>query len=345
MIGRRLAELGSRSSYALPPAVVVITLFIANALYQSQFLARDNWATTMGVATPYILTAMAQALPLLSGNGGLDLSIGPFVSFVTVVIAAYLAPWGLGSPWLLIPIVLVGGFVAGSVNGVLIAVLRLPPIIATLGTYLFYAGASATILLTPGGDVPHWLVAANGSYLGIPALWIPLALVAVAWIALSRTSYVRNLLAVGGDVRTAYTAGVDVVRVRVLAYGFGGMLGAVAGMLYTGLLQAGDATQGQTFTVASLTAVALGGIALAGGRGGMLGAALGGLVLYLIQNLLTVAQVSVFELDIANGAILIAALALNGGLDGLRKRRIHQVGAGVGPLEPAISHEQPAQAT
>jgi ribose transport system permease protein len=312
--------LAGRSSYAVAPTLVAVVLFVANVIAQPEFLS-SNFTTTLAVATPFIITAMAQALPLLSGNGGLDLSIGPFMSFTTVMIAGKFAPNGIDSPWLLLPTVLAMGLFCGAVNGVLIAYLRLPPIIATLGTYLFYAGLSGEILPDPGGDVPSWLITLNGDIGPIPGVLFVLAAIAVGWILLSRTAYVRNLLAVGGDIRTAYTAGIDVNRTRVLTYALCGMLAAVAGMLFTGLLQGGHATSGNVYTVYSLTAVALGGIALAGGRGGLFGAAMGGVVLYLIQNLLTAADVNPYQLGIANGVLLIAALAANELLEHQRKKR------------------------
>jgi ribose transport system permease protein len=314
-------EVVTRSSYAIAPTIVVLVLLVANGIAEPHFFTPSTWTTTLAVAAPFLITAMAQALPLMSGNGGLDLSIGPFVSFVTVMVAGKLAPNGLGDPWLLIPIALAMGFAAGAVNGVLIAYLRLPPIIATLGTYLFYAGLSGEVLPSPGGEVPSWLITLNGDIGPIPGVLFVFAAIAIFWILLSRTAYVRNLLAVGGDIRTAYTAGIDVNRTRVLTYALAGMLAAVAGLLFTGLLQGGDADAANVYTVYSLTAVALGGIALAGGRGGLFGAAMGGVVLYLIQNLLTEASVNVYQLDIANGILLIAALGANEALEHWRRRR------------------------
>jgi len=143
---------------------------------------------------------------------------------------------------------------------------------------------------------------------------------AVAWLALSRTAYVRNLLAVGGDDRAAYTAGINVAGVRASAYALSGLLAACGGLLLTAIIRSGDATVGPSFTIASIAAVALGGISLAGGRGGMLGAAAGGLVLFLIQNFLTAAHVSVFEMAIVNGLILILALGANGLMERQRRR-------------------------
>lgn len=313
-----------RNSYAGVAIVLAVGLFVANAIVQHAFLDRSSWASTMAVLAPFVLTSLAQAVPIFSGNGGLDLSVGPFAGFITVLIAGVLVPYGIRSPAEVIPIVVVFGFLAGALNGVLVGYVRLPPIIATLGTYLFWTGMGTEILSSPGGTVPQWLIHLDGSYGPIPGVWIVFAAVAIGWLAFSRTAFLRNLFGVGGDERAAYTAGVNVAAVRVIAYALAGLFAAIAGMLLCGLIQSGDGTVGPAYTVSSVTAVALGGIALAGGRGGLLGAALGGVVLFLIQNLLTVTKVSAFQLDIVNGAVLIVALGLNGTI--MRFRRVRHSG-------------------
>jgi ribose transport system permease protein len=331
-------------SYAATPLVFVVVLIVANAIKQPGFLDQSNWATTLAVASPIILTGMAQTVPVLSGGGGLDLSVGVFAGFITVLIAGELAPRGYDSPWVLVPMVLGLGLLAGAVNGLLVAYVRLPAIIATLGAYLFYHGLGVQILDSPGGTVPGWIVRLDGSYGPVPGVAIVLALIAVGWLLLSRLAYVRNLLAVGGDDRAAFTAGVDVRLVKLLAYALAGLLAAIGGLLLTGVLQSGDGTAGAAFTVSSISAVALGGIALGGGRGGLLGAALGGAAIYLIQNLLTVLNVGVFQLDIANGLILIGALALNGTIEHLRRRRGLRRSGALAPADAieAVPRSNPA---
>ena len=162
----------------------------------------------------------------------------------------------------------------------------------------------------------------NGSFGPIPAVWIVFAIIAAVWLLVSRGSYPRNLLAVGGDERAAYTVGVNVARLRLITYSMGGVLACIAGLMLTGLIQGGDGTVGPPYTISALTAVALGGISLAGGRGGLLGGALGGGVLFLIQELLTDAHVSVYQVSVIDGIILILALALNGTVEHLRRRSI-----------------------
>ena len=310
-----------RNSYAAVPLALLILLFVVNAAVQPQFLAQNSWATSMSVLCPTVLTAMAMTLPVLSGNGGLDLSVGPLAGFMTVLISTILVPAGITTPALVIPIVVVFGALSGAINGVLIAYVRLPAIIATLGMYLFYQGLG-TDVLPQAGNVPVWVVKLNGSFGPIPAVWVVFAVIALVWTLLSRGSYMRNLLAVGGDERAAFTAGVNVARLRLITYIIGGVLACLAGLMLTGLIQSGDGTVGPPYTISALTAVALGGISLAGGRGGLLGAALGGGVLFLIEELLTDAHVSVYAVSIVDGIVLILALALNGTVEHLRRRAI-----------------------
>ena len=310
----------ARDSYLTVPFLLFGLALCVNIALQPSFLDPDTWAATLSVATPLILVSMALTIPVLSGNGGLDLSVGPFAGFITVLVAGVLVPAGISAPVLLIPLVLGLGLLAGLVNGVVVAYIRLPAIIGTLGTYLVYSGLAAVVLATPGGEVPLWLVDLNGSYGWFPGPLLPLALVAGAWLLLSRTAYVRNLLAVGGDDRAAYTAGISVAVVRCWSYAFAGLLAALAGLMLTGLIQSGDARVGAPYTISAITAVALGGVSLGGGRGGLLGAATGAGVFYLIVSILTASQVSVFGQQIASGAILIVALAINGYLSRLRAR-------------------------
>ncbi len=315
-------QLVQRHAYAAVPLTLLVVLFVVNAVVQPQFLAMQSWASSMAVLCPTVLTAMAVTLPVMSGNGGIDLSVGPLAGFMSVFIAAVLVPAGITTPGLIIPIVLAFGLLSGAITGVLVAYVRLPAIIATLGMYLFYEGLGTEVLPEAGGRVPVWLVNLNGSFGSIPGVWFVFAVIALVWLAVSRGSYLRNLRAVGGDERAAFTAGVNVARLRLVTYAFSGLLACLAGLMLTGLIQSGDGTVGPPYTISALTAVALGGISLAGGRGGLLGGALGGGVLFLIQELLTDAHVSVYQVSVVDGIILILALALNGTVEHLRRRSL-----------------------
>ena len=309
-------------SYAWPALLGAAVLVALNAAANPSFIEPANWASVLAAATPFVLTAMAQAAPVLSGDGGIDLSVGPLAGLTNAIIVAWLLPSGLDGPFTVVAITIAIGIASGLVNGLLVAVARVQPIIATLGTFVAYQGLTLHVLPTAGGTAPDWLRALAGSIAGIPGLLLVFLAIAVLWLLLGRTAFRRNLLATGGDERAAYTAGVNVTGVRIAAYVISGILAAVAGLAFTAVLGSADPSVGAPYTLISVAGVALGGVALSGGRGGLLGAAAGGAILFLIENLLTLAQMSIFYLQIAYGVILLAALAVNAANDRLRRRRM-----------------------
>ncbi len=313
-------------SYMSVPIVFVLVLLIINLSINGKFLSPVNIAATLAVSSPYVIASMAQAMPALGGGGGVDMSVGPVMGFTTVLVAGVLTPMGLDNPFVFLPIIIGFGLAVGALNGVLCVYVRLPPIVATMGTYLVFVGLAPLVMPIPGGSVPKWLIGLVGSIGPIPGVLIVYALIGVLWFSLLRGSFVRNLLNAGGDDRAALTSGVRVHLVRLGSYMLTGLFAAIGGMLLAGTIRSGDATIGAIYTVTSLAGIALGGISLAGGRGGLLGAALGGVTYYLIQNLLTIAHVSVYALKIASGLVLILALALNGVIAAAHRRRMNAVG-------------------
>lgn len=309
-------------SYAWPVLAALAVFLGLDALASRAFLDPANWNGMLVGAAPFILTAMAQTAPVLSGDGGIDLSVGPLAGMVNALITAWLVPHGVSGPALILGAAIGVGILSGLLNGLLVAVVRVQPIIATLGTFLAYQGITLELLPQAGGAAPDWLRALAGTYFGVPGVLLTIVLVAAAWLALERTAYRRNLLAVGGDARAAYASGVNVAGVRVLAYVIAGVLAALAGIVFTAALGSGDPSVGTPYTLTSIAAVALGGVSMAGGRGGLLGAGAAGALLFLIQTLFTLAQVSIFYLQIAYGLILLAALALNAAGERVRRRRV-----------------------
>ena len=137
-----------------------------------------------------------------------------------------------------------------------------------------------------------------------------LATMAIAWLVVRRLPDYDQLMAIGSDDRAAYTAGVPVTKVRFIAYVITGLFAALAGLMLTALIGSADPNIGQHYTLIAIAAVALGGVSLAGGRGGMIGAAVGAIDIFLLQSVLTSFNVSTYVLQIAYGAILVAAVVL-----------------------------------
>lgn len=297
------------------PAVFGGALFVvllAASILQDASIVSPRFLTgSVSVAVPLVIGAMAITPAILSGGGGMDLSVGPLMGFINVLVVTVLMQAHLGDWWIAVPLLLLVGLAVGAVNGWLVAVVRLQPIVATLGTYLVLSGANLWLLPTPLGPVPAWFGALARPWFGIPG---PLAFVvgpALIWFVLCRTPFLKTLLAVGGDDRVAYSCGIDVGLVRIIAYAIGGLFSAFAGLALTALIQSADANVGPPYTLQVITAAALGGISLAGGRGRMWGSVFGAMTLFLIQNLMTNQGVSVFWQQVVFGATLIAALVLN----------------------------------
>lgn len=309
-------------SYAWPVLVALVVFLGLNAIASSAFTDPSNWNGLLVGATPFIIMAMAQTAPVLSGDGGIDLSVGPLAGLVNALVTSILVPNGWSDPFSIIGASVGVGILSGLLNGFMISVVRVQPIIATLGTFLAYQGLTLMMLPMAGGAAPDWLLWLAETHAGIPGMVLVPVILAIAWLGLEKTAYRRNLLAVGGDSRAAYASGVNVAAVRILAYVIAGVLAAVAGLVFTAALGSGDPRVGVPYTLTSIAAVALGGIALSGGRGGMLGSAAAGALLFLIQTLFTLAQVSIFYLQIAYGFVLLIALTLNAAGERYRRQRI-----------------------
>lgn len=317
-----------RIAYALPAIVTAVVLLLVNIYLDHSFLDPTNWPSILAVAMPLILIAMAAAPAITSGGGGIDLSIGPLAGFVNAVLVGILFHEGIASPVVVILATIVVGAGVGAANGLLVAFIRIPPIIATLGTYLVLSGATLEILPMSGGTAPDWMIALAGGFGGFPLPLLMPAAVALAWLPLQRSAFGRNLVATGGDARAAFTSGVDVDAVRFFAYVMGGVIAAATGFAFTVSLGSGDPTAAGPYTLIGIAAAVLGGVSLAGGRGGLLGAASGGAVLFLVQNLLSIAHVSAFYARFAYGLILIVALGVNGFADAARRRRDQAANSG-----------------
>jgi ribose transport system permease protein len=293
----------SRSSTILRSAGFAVVLLVV--LNPARFQP-SAWGTLIGLAAPLAGAALASAPVILGGRGGIDISIGPLMGFVNaVVIQGIFLSAGISSPLVIVPAALLIGAAIGAVNGFMATIIRIQPIVATLGTYLVLTGVTLTILPAPVGPAPEWLKAMSGTY-----SILPLAVMAIAWWLIRRLPYYDQLMAIGSDDRAAYTAGVDVTKVRFIAYVVTGLFAGIAGLMLTALIGSADPNIGQNYTLIAIAAVALGGVSLAGGRGGLIGAAIGAIDIFLLQSVLTSFNVSTYVLQIAYGAILVAAVVL-----------------------------------
>ncbi len=309
-------------SYAGVASILFVVLVIMNGIRDPELLSSSGLVSACATAGPLVLLALAVTPAMLTGRGGIDLSLGPLAGFITVMIGSYMHAGIVGSPLVVVPACLALGAVTGAVNGAIVTVFRVQPIVVTLGTYLVLSGLADTYSPSTGGVIPVWLGRWAGSLVGgIPVAVVLVIIVGAVWRLLSRTQYYTWLMATGADDRVAYTSGRNVGLVRLTAYVFGGVVAAVAGLSLTALISGGSSSVGPPYTLVSVAAVALGGTSLAGGKGGMFGSVIGAVDIFLIENVLTVLNVNVFGLDLVYGAILIVAVVGNAGTSFIMRAR------------------------
>jgi len=307
-----LRRLAHQYTFA-PAAVLAAALLIANVVALPRFGNPDTWIGTLAIFAPFALVALASTPPVLSGTGGLDLSIGPLTVLVNLVLVVHLLGGSLGSPEVAIPICLALGAAVGALNGFSVAVLRYPPVIATLCTFLVILGVSLKLTSQPAtAPIGNWTTQLAHKVGPLPGPAIPIAAVLLVWLGVQRLPYYGHLMAIGGDDATAFSSGVDVTAVRITAYSLGGAFAGVAGIALTAVFQSADPNIGASYALIALAAVALGGTPVGlGGRGGLLGSLCGAMILYLAQNLLGEVHVASTWNQVVYGLLLLGGVVLS----------------------------------
>jgi ribose transport system permease protein len=290
--------------------VLAVALLVANQLARSSFGAWNSWPANLADFAPFALAAMATTPAVLSGAGGIDISIGPSLNLVSVLLVGILIPHGLGSVWVAVPIVIGLGAFVGALNGVLVGIFRFQAVLATLCVLFVLTGVGLAILPEPTSGTIGWLTSLGTKVGPVPGGLILILIPVVIWAAFGRTAFKRSLYSVGGDDLAAYSAGVNIAAVRIIAYTLGGIFAALAGIALAAATQSADPNQATQYTLPAIAAVAIGGTSLMGGRGSLVGSILGAAIMFMLQTLLDSLQVNANWLQVAYGAILVGALVL-----------------------------------
>lgn len=304
MIQRLTSLRADRTGGQYVSGALLVIAIVALAVSFGSFRTPQNLGNLIVQATPLMVVALGQTLPILTG--GLDLSVGVVMSLTTCILAT------TGSPALAIALTLACAALVGIVNGVGVTRFRVHPIIMTLSTGTVLQGIVLLVQPSPGGSVWPMIPAAVGSsVMGMPValLWVVLA-IWVAWSLLHRSRLGLHIYAVGGGADNAALAGVSVARTTIASYVICALFAAVAGIFLAGRISSGDPWVGTSYGLDSVAAVALGGTQLSGGIGGPLGTAFGALLLSIVGNAMNIVQINPFLLSVVNGALLLFAVCL-----------------------------------
>jgi ribose transport system permease protein len=319
---RRLVR---RNAWAWGIYGVLVAMLVAEKIIHPS-LAWFDIETLVIAALPLALAAMAQTAVVLVG--GIDLSIGPMMALVNVVAATAMVHSDFRKAILQSLLIIAGVAILGALTGLVITVTRVPDIIVTLATSFIWSGLALRITETPGGGVPLTFSNLVNGGLSPPLLntqdfpegLLTLAvIVVVLWVPWYRSRIGLSVYAVGSNRTAAFLSGVDVARTRIAAYAFGGVLVALAGLSLTAATSTGDPNAASNYTLNSVAAVVMGGVSLAGGKGGMLGPVAAAFVLNLIITILEFLQVADTWAVVIQGTIVVLVV-LFAGLLALRKR-------------------------
>ena len=312
--------LSQNAGLALAFAMLLASLIIYCVIYyatQQRFPGGFEITTTVNNTMPLALAAIAQTMVVLTR--GIDLSVGGAVDLTNALAAVHLGTT-LGSTVLWSVLILLVGAACGLVNGLLVALGRLQPILVTLATLSIFQGIAIRVLPQPGGQVPQEYTNILANPMG-PWSLIYIVLLALFWAAFRRTRLGVGVYAIGNDEAAAQSNGIDVRRTKILAYMLGGTFSAAAGLFLAATSTAGDATTGNGYTLTSIVAVVLGGVSLFGGRGSASGAMMGAFVTTMIVNILFFAHIDPLYQAFYEGLFLIIAVLLAGGIGRFMRRR------------------------
>ena len=309
-----------RNAWTLGLLVLFVGMLALTKFIQPNYGAPQLTGLAIAVL-PVAFAAVAQAIVVISG--GIDLSVASIMALTNVTAAVLMQDQGEGFAIAAVLGVLLLGVVVGATNGALIVVTRVPDIVVTLAMSFVWAGATLLVLSSPGGGAADWVKGlVNGSIL-VP--WLPRAfvtlivVVAIVWIPLRRSLLGMSLYATGSDQLAAFRSGVSVGRTKVVAYALTGLFCALGGLVITASTGSGSPLPGP-YTLQSVAAIVLGGVSLAGGRGGVAGPIVAVAILQLVRTDLTLLGVNPQLSTAVQGTILISVV-LVGSLLTLRRTR------------------------
>ncbi len=317
---------GSGAYHKLLAFSGLIALLVVFSLASPNFLQTANILAILQATSVNGVLAIAATLVIITG--GIDLSVGTLMTFCAVVAGVILTYWGLPLPFGILGAILAGA-ASGLVSGAVIAKLKVPPFITTLGMMLILKGLSLVISGTKPiyfNGTPDFNQISLGSIVGsvIPVMPIPngvLILFAVAVIAsfvLTRTALGRYTFALGSNEEAVRLSGVNVDRWKIAVYASAGAVCGIAGLLIASRLNSAQPALGQGYELDAIAAVVIGGTSLSGGRGTVLGTLIGALIISVLANGLRILSVAQEWQTVVTGLIIIVAVYA----DILRRRKL-----------------------
>lgn len=299
-----------RSAIIGPLAALLLVVLIIS-LTTDRFLETQNLINNSLQVSAVAIMAIGATLVILTG--GIDLSPGSVVALTTSMLAIVVKNWGLPVPVGITLILLLGAFL-GFINGVLSTYGRIPSFVVTLATMSVFRGLA--FLVTAGSPIfsvsDGLKTVFYGSFLGIPLpFYYVIVCYTIAYVFLRNTITGRSIYAVGGNESAARLSGIQVNRVRLMAFVLAGLMAAMTGVLMTARLDSGSPNYGVGMELQAIAAAVIGGASLAGGYGNIISTLIGALTVTIVQNGLNLNAVPTAWQNITLGVILAMAVLVD----------------------------------
>ena len=309
------------NSRELSIVLILVAIAAIIAIANPAFLTLENFVDML--KSNLVLAIMALGMLLVLLTGGIDVSAASIIAAVTVLVGHSLVHWS-SSIWLALVVACVSGTIMGLINGLLIAKLKIPAIVATLGTMSMIIGV---VLYFTNGD---WITGIPQSFIdfgrrtvfSLPAggdrtIGLPIQIVflipaaVVTWFVLNKTLIGRGIFAVGGNAESAQRMGFKNERIIIFVYAFEGFLIGLAAIAHTSIMRQVDPNAFLGFEMDVIAAVVLGGTSILGGAGSVLGTLVGVTLLSVINNGLILMRIPTFWQKIVVGLIIIGSISVN----------------------------------
>jgi ribose transport system permease protein len=297
-------------------------LFVLTFIVHPRFGAYELRSLAIA-ALPIGLAAVGETIVVLAA--GIDLSVGALMSVANVLAASMMVHATFEQSLGIAVIVLAATTAAGFLNGLIIVLSRIPDIVVTLAMMFVWSGVALIILNQPGGGAPpEFLKLGTGMFI---SRWIPNAIivlilfVGIVWVPIRSRPIGLSIYATGSDEQAAIHSGVNVVRARLVAYALLGLFSGAGGLAMTMSMGVGDPLGGSFFLLPAIAATVLGGVDLAGGRGGMLGPLAAAYILAIIPMDLVFLGVDTSYGQVINGTIMVLVVMAGGFASFKRSRR------------------------
>lgn len=289
--------------------IVLLIMVVALSLANKNFLTVNNILSIVNQASMKGILAIGMTFVIV--GAGIDLSVGASMAVCAMFLADFMLKFGFERLWLAIIVCFAAGTVCGLINGLLAAYVKLPAFLLTMGTMSIFRGFDYvyTNCITLRGLDPRWINFWN-SGIPWPAIFM-IILMIIAYLVLKFTKFGRYIFAVGGNETASKLSGINTKRIKLMSYLIMGWCCALCAIVYVGRMSASEASGGDGFELIAIAAACIGGASLAGGRGSIVGAVIGSLILSVLSNGLTLLRVSSYYQTIFTGVIIVLAILVD----------------------------------